>query len=115
MKQTPEIGTVYEITRARNILVGVWTGAVWIGVRTKWGSRFLDACELPDYVEFGQKLGQIPSSIPLRTDLESFDRRTGRACAFKHGFLSLYQEGLLQVIAGHTSMDEIKCLAYTAA
>ncbi|HEY1083536.1 MAG TPA: GspE/PulE family protein [Prosthecobacter sp.] len=38
-----------------------------------------------------------------------------RACAFKHGFLSLYQEGLLQVIAGHTSMDEIKCLAYTAA
>lgn len=38
-----------------------------------------------------------------------------RACAFKHGFFSLYQEGLMQVIAGHTSLDEIKCLAYTAA
>ncbi|MDZ4289516.1 MAG: GspE/PulE family protein [Prosthecobacter sp.] len=37
-----------------------------------------------------------------------------RACAFKNGFLSLYQEGLLQVIAGHTSLDEIKCLSYTA-
>lgn len=37
-----------------------------------------------------------------------------RACAFKNGFFSLYQEGLLQVIAGHTSLDEIKCLSYTA-
>jgi type II secretory ATPase GspE/PulE/Tfp pilus assembly ATPase PilB-like protein len=37
-----------------------------------------------------------------------------RACAFKNGFLSLYQEGLLQVIGGHTSLDEIKCLSYTA-
>lgn len=37
-----------------------------------------------------------------------------RACAFKHGFFSLYQEGLMQVIAGHTSLDEIKCLSYTA-
>jgi type II secretory ATPase GspE/PulE/Tfp pilus assembly ATPase PilB-like protein len=38
-----------------------------------------------------------------------------RAAAFKNGFFSLYQEGLMQVIAGHTSLDEIKCLAYTAA
>ncbi|SKA89697.1 Type II/IV secretion system protein [Prosthecobacter debontii] len=38
-----------------------------------------------------------------------------RACAFKHGFFSLYQEGLMQVIGGHTTLDEIKCLAYTAA
>lgn len=37
-----------------------------------------------------------------------------RACAFKHGFMSLYQEGLAQVIAGHTTMDEIRCLSYTA-
>lgn len=37
-----------------------------------------------------------------------------RAAAFKNGFRSLYQEGLAQVIGGATSMDEIKCLAYTA-
>jgi type II secretory ATPase GspE/PulE/Tfp pilus assembly ATPase PilB-like protein len=37
-----------------------------------------------------------------------------RAAAMKNGFLSLYQEGLLQVIAGHTTMDEIRCLSYTA-
>jgi type II secretory ATPase GspE/PulE/Tfp pilus assembly ATPase PilB-like protein len=37
-----------------------------------------------------------------------------RAAAFKNGFFSLYQEGLMQVMAGHTSLDEIKCLSYTA-
>jgi type II secretory ATPase GspE/PulE/Tfp pilus assembly ATPase PilB-like protein len=38
-----------------------------------------------------------------------------RAVAFKHGFLSLYQEGLMQVMGGHTTMEEIRCLSYTAA
>lgn len=37
-----------------------------------------------------------------------------RAAAFKNGFKSLYQEGLVQVIGGHTTLDEIKCLSYTA-
>lgn len=37
-----------------------------------------------------------------------------RAAAFKNGFRSLYQEGLAQVIGGATSLDEIKCLSYTA-
>ncbi len=31
------------------------------------------------------------------------------------GVLSLYQEGLIQVIAGQTTMDEIACLSYTAS
>jgi type II secretory ATPase GspE/PulE/Tfp pilus assembly ATPase PilB-like protein len=37
-----------------------------------------------------------------------------RAVAYKNGFLSLYQEGLSQVLGGHTSLDEIRCLSYTA-
>lgn len=37
-----------------------------------------------------------------------------RAAALKSGFRSLYQEGLMQVIAGHTTLEEIRCLAYTA-
>ena len=37
-----------------------------------------------------------------------------RAVAFKNGFLSLYQEGLQQVLGGHTTMEEIRCLSYTA-
>ncbi len=37
-----------------------------------------------------------------------------RAVAFKGGFMSLYQEGLMQVVSGQTTMDEIRCLSYTA-
>jgi len=37
-----------------------------------------------------------------------------REVAFRHGVLSLYQEGLTQVLAGYTSMDEISPLSYTS-
>ncbi len=37
-----------------------------------------------------------------------------RTAAMKGGFRSLYQEGLNQILAGHTTMEEIRCLAYTA-
>lgn len=37
-----------------------------------------------------------------------------RKVAVKDGYKSLYQEGLVQVVAGHTSFDEINCLSYTA-
>lgn len=37
-----------------------------------------------------------------------------RNIAFQKGMLTLYQEGLMQVMAGNTSLEEISCLAYTA-
>jgi type II secretory ATPase GspE/PulE/Tfp pilus assembly ATPase PilB-like protein len=37
-----------------------------------------------------------------------------RTVALKNGFRTLYQEGLAQVIAGNTTLEEIRCLAYTA-
>ena len=37
-----------------------------------------------------------------------------RKIAIQDGFKSLYQEGLIQVVAGHTTFDEINCLSYTA-
>lgn len=37
-----------------------------------------------------------------------------RKVAVKDGFKSLYQEGLIQVLGGHTTFDEINCLSYTA-
>jgi len=37
-----------------------------------------------------------------------------RKVAIQGGFKSLYQEGLVQVVAGHTTFDEISCLSYTA-
>ncbi len=38
-----------------------------------------------------------------------------RRVAEKAGVLSLYQEGLIQVLAGRTTLAEIGCLSYTAA
>jgi type II secretory ATPase GspE/PulE/Tfp pilus assembly ATPase PilB-like protein len=37
-----------------------------------------------------------------------------RQLAFQKGMLTLYQEGLQQVLAGRTSLEEISCLSYTA-
>lgn len=37
-----------------------------------------------------------------------------REVALRRGFLTLYQQGLLQVLAGNTTMEEISCLSYTA-
>ncbi len=37
-----------------------------------------------------------------------------RKVAIQGGFKSLYQEGLVQVVAGSTTFDEINCLSYTA-
>lgn len=38
-----------------------------------------------------------------------------REVAMREGVLSLYQEGLTQVIAGNTTLDEIACLSYTGS
>jgi type II secretory ATPase GspE/PulE/Tfp pilus assembly ATPase PilB-like protein len=37
-----------------------------------------------------------------------------RAAALRNGFRSLYQEGLFQVVSGNTTLDEVRCLSYTA-
>ncbi len=37
-----------------------------------------------------------------------------RKVALKDGFMTLYQEGLMHVLAGNTTFDEIACLSYTA-
>lgn len=37
-----------------------------------------------------------------------------RKATFRKGVLTLYQEGLQQVLAGNTSLEEISCLSYTA-
>lgn len=37
-----------------------------------------------------------------------------RDVAFRKGFRTLYQQGLQQVLEGNTSLEEIRCLSYTA-
>jgi type II secretory ATPase GspE/PulE/Tfp pilus assembly ATPase PilB-like protein len=56
---------------------------------------------------------------PITTDLADLigsnaPQSQMREVAFHHGVLSLYQEGLTQVFAGHTSMEEISPLSYTS-
>jgi type II secretory ATPase GspE/PulE/Tfp pilus assembly ATPase PilB-like protein len=45
---------------------------------------------------------------------EAASQSAMRAAASRNGFRSLYQEGLSQVVSGNTTLDEIRCLSYTA-
>jgi len=60
----------------------------------------MELCEITDEIRDYIETGAPQSSM--------------RAAALKNGFRTLYQEGLVQVIAGSTTMDEIRCLSYTA-
>ena len=57
---------------SRNLRVGVWTGAKWIGVREKFSDRYLFGEYGPgdgsfDTVdEVGEFLGRVPEEIPLK-------------------------------------------------
>ena len=37
-----------------------------------------------------------------------------RQSAIRNGFQTLYQEGLIHVLSGNTTLDEIKKVSYTA-
>jgi type II secretory ATPase GspE/PulE/Tfp pilus assembly ATPase PilB-like protein len=60
----------------------------------------MELCEITDEIRDFIETGAPQSAL--------------RASALKNGFRTLYQEGLVQVIAGHTTMEEIRCLSYTA-
>ena len=84
---------VYAI-RSRNLSVGVWNGksgkdAGFIGIRTKFGSRYLfteyhyDACASFGTVGDARDLGiDVPKNIELREDTPTKDRITGRLVSF---------------------------------
>lgn len=63
---------------ARNLILGVWTGDQWIGIREKFGSLFLDSCEVPgDDTTPGsarayERIGVLPNGIEMRTQVEPF-------------------------------------------
>jgi hypothetical protein len=66
-------GTVYRIT-SRNLIVGVFDGSTdFIGIRVKFGNKYLDAeCEYTTSENYGtarakRELGVIPESIALTT------------------------------------------------
>jgi hypothetical protein len=74
-----EVGKVYRL-RSRNLLVGVFTGDRFIGIREKFGDRYLDA-EYP-YDNGGtatakEELGSI-ENIPLKISLGSQCQNCGK-------------------------------------
>ena len=73
---------------ARNLIMGVWTGDEWIGIREKFGALFLDACEVPgDDTVAGsarayEKIGELPEGLELRTNVDTICDSCGERCEF---------------------------------
>lgn len=52
---------------ARNLILGVWTGGTWIGIREKFYNYFLDECEVPEHTAWAiEKIGTLPDEIEMR-------------------------------------------------
>jgi len=68
------------------------------------GSGYLGRVALMEMCPVGPSLAEMISSGAAMSDM--------RKEAAKGGVLSLYQEGMLQVVAGNTTMDEIGKLAH---
>lgn len=56
--------------------------------------------------EIGPELADLIERHAPQTEL--------RKVALKSGFMTLYHEGITQVLAGRTTLDEIKQVSYTA-
>ncbi len=61
---------------------------------------------LMEMCEVGAELADLIERHAPQTEL--------RKVALKSGFMTLYQEGITQVLAGRTTLDEIKQVSYTA-
>lgn len=61
-----EVGGIYRL-KARNMICGVWNGLTFIGIREKFGQRFLDESEVPYSTAFPlEKLGMVSANVRLR-------------------------------------------------
>jgi len=82
-------GHVYKL-RSRNLRIGVFNGTTgFIGIRTKWDSRYLFTEYHWDYEgSYGtvhplEDMGVVvPETIELRENTDSFDQVTGRPVDF---------------------------------
>ena len=70
------------------------------------GTGFAGRIALMEMLEITPEISDLVERKASQSDL--------RTAAFKTGFRTLYQEGLAQVLAGNTTMDEIKRVSYTA-
>lgn len=102
---TPEIRKIFEINR------------VFIPSETQfiYEKHGCSECREAGYTGRMALMEMCPSDNAL-ADLigRNAPQSEMRKLAFKKGVLTLYQEGLQQVLNGNTSMEEISCLSYTS-
>ncbi len=70
------------------------------------GSGYSGRIALMEMAEINSELSDLIERQAAQTDLRSVAKRSG--------FQTLYQEGLIQVIAGNTTLEEIQKVSYTA-
>jgi type II secretory ATPase GspE/PulE/Tfp pilus assembly ATPase PilB-like protein len=70
------------------------------------GSGYNGRVALMEMAEMNSELSDLIERQATQTEIKK--------AALKTGFRSLYQEGLIHVLAGNTSLDEIKKVSYTA-
>lgn len=70
------------------------------------GTGYLGRVALMEMCEMNTELSDLIEGKATQTELKK--------AALKTGFQTLYQEGLTHVLAGNTTMDEIKKVSYTA-
>lgn len=63
------------LVQARNLLQAVWNGKDFLGIREKFGSRFIDGCEIPYGTCFPlEDMGiDVPENIPVEEYLRDED------------------------------------------
>jgi hypothetical protein len=77
-----EIGRIYRL-QARNLTFAVWNGTDFVGIRDKFGERFLDSCEIPDRTAWAlDEVGVVPEGVLLKPYLPTIDSVTERYVAF---------------------------------
>ena len=86
---------VYKL-HARNLTAGVWTGSQWIGIREKFGDRFLDSCEVPGRTAHAEEfICMLPDDVEMKMylptrcqtcgELVDFDRSRGESAQERWG------------------------------
>lgn len=58
-----EVGGIYKLARTRNLLIGVWNGATFVGIREKFHYVYLDSSELAPQAT--EKLGHLPEGVSV--------------------------------------------------
>ncbi|NNE94201.1 MAG: type II/IV secretion system protein [Verrucomicrobiales bacterium] len=105
IEPTPDI---LQIMHKQGVITEMPKEPIYVGVGCPecQGSGYRGRVALMEMCEVNAEIADLVERQAPQTEL--------RNAALKTGFQTLYQEGLNQVLAGTTTMDEIKKVSYTA-